>query len=69
MSEGLELECPHCGEQHRWDSKNPYRPFCSASCKNADFIAWANEKQTIPGNNLMDDLMSGDLSGDLEPDH
>ena len=29
--------------------KNPYRPFCSKACKNADFIHWAEEDYNIPG--------------------
>lgn len=43
------LECPGCGKIIEWSSENPYRPFCSGRCKDADFIGWAEEKNVIKG--------------------
>jgi uncharacterized protein len=43
------VECPQCGKKVVWDSKNPYRPFCSERCKQMDLGAWAQEKYVIPG--------------------
>lgn len=57
----MDYECPNCKDKLQWDSNNPYRPFCSEQCKNKDFIAWANEKVSIPGSPDYDDLLSGEL--------
>lgn len=54
-------QCPGCETQVIWSSDNPWRPFCSESCKNKDFIAWANEEKRIPGHPDFDDLMSEEL--------
>ena len=61
MTQQPEIECPSCKRKQRWDSSNPNRPFCSESCKNKDFVAWANEENVIGGNAVYDDLLSGDL--------
>lgn len=37
------VRCPACGGDSRYASDNPYRPFCSARCKNMDLGAWASE--------------------------
>lgn len=37
------VRCPGCGGDSIYGSSNPYRPFCSQRCKNADFGAWASE--------------------------
>lgn len=62
------IPCPRCGTEQVWDSKNPFRPFCSEQCKNKDFIAWANEDQVISGNSLFDDVMSEELISDELPE-
>ena len=41
-------ECPSCGRSIAWSTDNPYRPFCSARCKGADLIGWAEEKNVLP---------------------
>lgn len=61
MNEKPEVECPSCKRKAQWDTNNPYRPFCSQSCKDKDFVAWANEENIIGGNSVYDDLLSGDL--------
>jgi uncharacterized protein len=44
----LVMECPGCGRSIEWSTGNPHRPFCSARCKDADFIGWVEEKNVIP---------------------
>ena len=43
----IEVRCPGCGETTLYVATNPYRPFCSARCKNQDFGAWANEAYRV----------------------
>ena len=57
----LTVKCPGCQTKTRWSTQNPSRPFCSESCKNGDFIAWANEERIVPGDDLMSDVFSDDL--------
>lgn len=40
----LQINCPGCGKKTTYSRANENRPFCSASCKNKDIIAWANEE-------------------------
>lgn len=42
------VRCPACGGDSRYASDNPYRPFCSARCKNLDLGAWASEDFRVP---------------------
>lgn len=42
------VKCPNCAGESVYASSNPYRPFCSAYCKNSDFVAWANEDFRVP---------------------
>ena len=37
------VTCPGCLGESLYDPSNPYRPFCSARCKNMDLGAWASE--------------------------
>ena len=57
----MNYKCPKCDTELTWDSKNPNRPFCSDTCKNADFIAWANEENALPGSPDYDEMFSKDL--------
>lgn len=41
------VRCPACGGRSVYAASNPYRPFCSARCKNHDFGAWAAEGYRI----------------------
>lgn len=61
----LTVPCPQCKTELVWDANNPFRPFCSDSCKNYDLIAWANEEHNIPGDSLHDDVLSRDLEQDF----
>ncbi|MFN7085917.1 MAG: DNA gyrase inhibitor YacG [Burkholderiales bacterium] len=42
------VSCPQCGKNVKWDSTNPYRPFCCERCKMIDLGAWASESYRIP---------------------
>ncbi len=55
------VQCPSCRESVAWNSANPNRPFCSESCKNRDFVEWANERNSLPGNPEHDELFSSEL--------
>ena len=44
------IRCPSCGGPSIYAVDNPYRPFCSARCKNNDFGAWASEGYAVPEN-------------------
>ena len=55
------IACPTCGNSVKWTPKNEYRPFCSERCKLIDFGAWADEKNSIPGQPAYDDLMGDEL--------
>lgn len=41
------IRCPGCGGPSVYSPTNPYRPFCSARCKNNDFGAWASEGYSV----------------------
>ena len=43
------VSCPRCRKSARYDVNNPFRPFCSALCKDEDIIAWAEMNYKIPG--------------------
>ncbi len=48
MSQPVPLvTCPQCGTQHRWDTQNRFRPFCSERCKLIDLGKWANEEYRV----------------------
>jgi len=42
------IRCPGCGGPSVYSPDNPFRPFCSARCKNNDFGAWASEGYAVP---------------------
>jgi endogenous inhibitor of DNA gyrase (YacG/DUF329 family) len=42
------VRCPRCGNDAEWSEANPYRPFCSARCKQIDLGAWASEEYRVP---------------------
>nr|WHW29545.1 putative DNA gyrase inhibitor YacG [uncultured bacterium] len=37
------VTCPTCKGESRYATDNPWRPFCSERCRNADLGAWASE--------------------------
>ncbi|TSE21361.1 DNA gyrase inhibitor YacG [Tepidimonas alkaliphilus] len=42
------VRCPACGQPARYAPDNPWRPFCSARCKQVDLGAWASEAYRVP---------------------
>lgn len=42
------IRCPGCGGDSVYAESNPFRPFCSARCRNNDLGAWASEGYTVP---------------------
>jgi endogenous inhibitor of DNA gyrase (YacG/DUF329 family) len=42
------VTCPSCGGDSVYATSNPFRPFCSARCKNVDLGAWASESFRMP---------------------
>lgn len=55
------VQCPSCGAPVEWKAESTYRPFCCERCKLIDLGAWAAEEHAIPGNDLEDEMFSGDL--------
>ena len=49
------VPCPHCGGPSRYETANPYRPFCCERCRNIDLGAWANEEHRLPDDSPQDD--------------
>lgn len=45
------VSCPQCGKEMLWDTRNPWRPFCSERCKLIDLGQWASESYRIPETN------------------
>lgn len=39
----MQVRCPTCRKMVTWED-NPYRPFCSQSCRRIDLGRWANEE-------------------------
>lgn len=62
MTKKATVACPQCGTDAVLDASNSARPFCSSRCRNVDFIGWANEEHSIPGNPTFDDVMSEELN-------
>ncbi|MBD7977782.1 MULTISPECIES: DNA gyrase inhibitor YacG [Pseudomonas] len=62
MNKPITVKCPTCGAPVEWNDKTPTRPFCSERCKLIDLGAWAAEEHAIPGDPVVDDLFSEDLS-------
>jgi hypothetical protein len=42
------VRCPACGGPAVYGPENPYRPFCSARCRQIDLGAWASEQFRLP---------------------
>ena len=42
------VACPGCAGPSLYAPSNPFRPFCSARCKNIDLGAWASEDFRLP---------------------
>ena len=49
------VACPGCRRMTPYVSGNPWRPFCSQRCRNADLGDWANERFRVPAEAPTDD--------------
>ncbi|MDQ3057995.1 MAG: DNA gyrase inhibitor YacG [Pseudomonadota bacterium] len=54
-----QVVCPACAGPSVYAPSNPFRPFCSARCKNIDLGAWANEDFRLPADIPPDDEFQG----------
>ena len=61
------VRCPGCGAACAYAVENPYRPFCSARCKNHDFGAWASERFSVAADTDVDPALPGDDAGASAP--
>ncbi len=55
------VTCPTCRGESVYSPQNPYRPFCSERCRNADFGAWATESYRVPAPPTTADTEHDDL--------
>jgi len=60
------VTCPSCKGDSVYAPENPFRPFCSERCKNADFGAWATESYRLAARPSLPESEGGD-GGDLIP--
>ena len=49
------VACPGCRRKTVYSSSNPWRPFCSQRCRNADLGDWANERFRVAAEAPTDD--------------
>lgn len=66
----LKAPCPTCSRVLAYSPANPWRPFCSSSCRDHDLGIWASERFRIADTG--DPPHEGDLSGpvrQLGPDN
>ena len=57
------VRCPGCGAACAYTVENPYRPFCSARCKNHDFGAWASERFSVAAETDVDARIDSAVPG------
>ncbi len=50
----IKVKCPACEEDTTMEG-NQFRPFCSERCKLTDLGAWAEEKYSIPCEEVSDE--------------
>jgi endogenous inhibitor of DNA gyrase (YacG/DUF329 family) len=60
------IRCTGCGGSSIYAADNPFRPFCSARCKNHDFGAWASERYSVAAKPDPDDP-DASAETDIEP--
>lgn len=49
------VKCPTCQAPTEYVNGNPWRPFCSARCRNTDLGAWATERYRVAASPPDDD--------------
>lgn len=50
------VRCPRCRGPAVYSARNPWRPFCSERCRNADLGAWASENYRVDTQASAEDL-------------
>lgn len=56
------VRCPGCGGDSVYGADNPFRPFCSATCKGIDLGAWSSEEYRMAAKPDPDDPDAGELA-------
>lgn len=62
------VTCPSCKGDSVYAPENPFRPFCSERCKNADFGAWATESYRLAARPSLPEGEAGEGSDLIPPD-
>jgi len=62
------VTCPSCKGDSVYAPENPFRPFCSERCKNADFGAWATESYRLAARPSLSEGEPGEGSDLIPPD-
>ncbi|RJO64529.1 MAG: DNA gyrase inhibitor YacG [Myxococcales bacterium] len=44
----MTVKCPRCGKSVEYSEDNPWRPFCSRRCKEADLYGWLIDDEEEP---------------------
>jgi endogenous inhibitor of DNA gyrase (YacG/DUF329 family) len=57
----MKVKCPKCQKLVEYEG-NEFRPFCSKRCKIIDLGDWADQKYTVPTEQVLDDLVLSDKS-------
>ena len=57
---GRAVRCPGCGGPSAYAQANPWRPFCSARCREGDLGAWADEAYRVPESTPAEPAAPGD---------
>lgn len=55
MGHDMHYLCPVCGQATTY-RMNPFRPFCSRTCKDKDFLKWVEGEYRIPSQPCEDDI-------------
>lgn len=55
------VACPNCKEPALYFVGNPWRPFCSERCRNADLGDWANERFRVAAEPAASDTPDGSV--------
>jgi len=59
------VNCPQCQAPVAWGSQSPFRPFCSARCRQIDLGAWASGEYCVPGEQPLDDFADFETTATL----
>lgn len=57
-----QVPCPSCKRPALFSPANPWRPFCSQRCRNADLGAWASEQFRVAVQPTAEELEDGETA-------